>query len=56
MSVVAVAALVVSGWLGGQLVHVLGVTQPHHGEAESLDRDRLHPPARDELLRHEVPY
>jgi uncharacterized membrane protein len=43
MSVVAVAALVVSGWLGGQLVHVLGVTQPHHGEAESLDRDRLHP-------------
>ncbi len=43
ISVVAVAALVVSGWLGGQLVHVLGVTQPHHGEAEALDRDRLHP-------------
>jgi len=43
ISVVAVAALVVSGWLGGQLVHVLGVTQPHHGEADALDRDRLHP-------------
>jgi len=43
MSVVAVAALVVSGWLGGQLVHVLGVTQPHHGEADALDRDHLHP-------------
>jgi uncharacterized membrane protein len=43
ISVVAVAALVVSGWLGGQLVHVLGVTQPHHGEATSAERDRLHP-------------
>lgn len=43
ISVVAVAALVVSGWLGGQLVHVLGVSQPHHGEATSVDHDRLHP-------------
>jgi uncharacterized membrane protein len=43
ISVIAVAALVVSGWLGGQLVHVFGVTQPHHGEADALDRDRLHP-------------
>lgn len=35
ISIVAVAALIASGWLGGQLVHVLGVTQPHHaGEAE----------------------
>ena len=42
LSIVAVAALVVSGWLGGHLVHVLGVTQPHRtaGTAES---DRLHP-------------
>jgi uncharacterized membrane protein len=29
ISIAAVAALLVSGWLGGQLVHVLGVTQPH---------------------------
>jgi uncharacterized membrane protein len=43
ISVVAVAALVVSGWLGGQLVHVLGVTQPHHGETASVEHDRLHP-------------
>jgi len=43
ISVVAVAALVVSGWLGGQLVHVFGVTQPHHGEQSALERDRLHP-------------
>jgi uncharacterized membrane protein len=43
ISVVAVAALVVSAWLGGQLVHVFGVTQPHHGEAGSLERDRMHP-------------
>ena len=28
LSALAVAALLVSGWLGGQLVHVLGVTQP----------------------------
>ncbi|MGH8175427.1 MAG: DUF2231 domain-containing protein [Steroidobacter sp.] len=28
ISMVAVATLVVSGWLGGHLVHVLGVTQP----------------------------
>jgi uncharacterized membrane protein len=43
MSVVAVAALFVSGWLGGQLVHVLGVTQPHHGEHAGAETDRLHP-------------
>jgi uncharacterized membrane protein len=43
ISVVAVAALVVSGWLGGQLVHVLGVTQPHHGEGDAIKHDRLHP-------------
>lgn len=43
ISVVAVAALVVSGWLGGQLVHVLGVTQPHHGEPTTVEHDRLHP-------------
>jgi uncharacterized membrane protein len=30
LSALAVAALLVSGWLGGQLVHVLGVTQPGH--------------------------
>jgi uncharacterized membrane protein len=43
ISVVAIAALVVSGWLGGHLVHVLGVTQPHHGEQHPLEHDRLHP-------------
>jgi uncharacterized membrane protein len=43
ISIVAVAALVVSGWLGGQLVHVFGVTQPHREATETLDRDRLHP-------------
>jgi len=43
LSVVAVAALCVSGWLGGQLVHVLGVTQPHHGEHHPVEVDRLHP-------------
>ncbi len=43
LSVVAVAALFVSGWLGGQLVHVLGVTQPHHGEHHPIEADRLHP-------------
>jgi uncharacterized membrane protein len=30
ISIVAVAALIIAGWLGGHLVHVLGVTQPHH--------------------------
>jgi uncharacterized membrane protein len=43
ISIVAVAALVVSGWLGGQLVHVLGVTQPHHGEPGTIEHDQLHP-------------
>lgn len=32
LSALAVASLLVSGWLGGQLVHVLGVTQPGHAE------------------------
>jgi uncharacterized membrane protein len=45
LSVIAVATLVVSGWLGGHLVHVLGVTQPHHDSAAAAtsSRDRLHP-------------
>lgn len=43
ISVVAVAALLVAGWLGGHLVHVFGVTQPHHGEPAMLDQDRMHP-------------
>jgi len=44
LSIVAVAALVVSGWLGGQLVHVLGVTQPHREAADAAAAaNRLHP-------------
>jgi len=34
LSALAVAALLVSGWLGGQLVHVLGVTQPDHAKSK----------------------
>jgi uncharacterized membrane protein len=41
ISVIAVAGLIASGWLGGQLVHVLGVTQPHHDAAAA--GDHLHP-------------
>ena len=44
LSVLAVVALVVSGWLGGQLVHVLGVTQPHRdASGTAATGDRLHP-------------
>lgn len=46
ISIVAVAALIIAGWLGGHLVHVLGVTQPGHaseGESELARHDRLHP-------------
>jgi uncharacterized membrane protein len=45
ISVVAVGALVVSGWLGGHLVHVLGVTQPHRDAtgAATTSGDRLRP-------------
>jgi uncharacterized membrane protein len=43
LSVVAVAMLVLSGWLGGQLVHVLGVTQPHRDASAAAQSDRLHP-------------
>lgn len=44
LSVLAVVALVVSGWLGGQLVHVLGVTQPHReASTTTAPGDRLHP-------------
>jgi uncharacterized membrane protein len=45
ISVVAVAGLLVSGWLGGQLVHVFGVTQPGHESqtASPKPEDRLHP-------------
>lgn len=34
ISIAAVVLLVVSGWLGGHLVHVLGVTQPEPGADE----------------------
>jgi uncharacterized membrane protein len=45
ISVVVVGALVVSGWLGGHLVHVLGVTQPHRDAtgAATTSGDRLRP-------------
>ena len=43
ISIVAVAALVASGWLGGHLVHVLGVTQPREGAQPAAGRDRLTP-------------
>jgi len=43
LSALSVAALLISGWLGGQLVHVLGVTQPDHVESQAAQRDRLHP-------------
>jgi len=44
ISIIAIAALLVSGWLGGQLVHVLGVTQPHHESASTAPpHDQLHP-------------
>jgi uncharacterized membrane protein len=43
LSALAVAALLVSGWLGGQLVHVFGVTQPGHASSQSAQHDRLHP-------------
>jgi uncharacterized membrane protein len=45
ISVVAVGTLVVSGWLGGHLVHVLGVTQPHRDAAGAATTpgDRLRP-------------
>ena len=42
ISIVAVVALVISGWLGGQLVHVFGVTQPDHEHA-AVHRDEPHP-------------
>ena len=43
ISIVAVAALVASGWLGGHLVHVLGVTQPGEAQTHAAREDRLHP-------------
>ncbi len=44
ISIVAVVALVISGWLGGHLVHVLGVTQPdHHADEVAGRRDEPHP-------------
>ena len=46
ISIVAVLALVASGWLGGHLVHVFGVTQPRENteaiRAASKERE-LHP-------------
>jgi uncharacterized membrane protein len=44
LSFISVVALVASGWLGGQLVHVLGVTQPDRQTAASTTtHDRPHP-------------
>ncbi len=43
ISIVAIAALVASGWLGGHLVHVLGVTQPQADAHAAPTRDQLHP-------------
>lgn len=42
ISMVAVAALIISGWLGGHLVHVLGVTQPQNAGETAASRDAGH--------------
>jgi len=44
LSIVAVAALVISGWLGWHLVHVFGVTRPDHADEGALHhhRDEAH--------------
>ena len=42
ISIVAIVALAISGWLGGHLVHVLGVTLPHH-ESAAVGHDEPHP-------------
>jgi uncharacterized membrane protein len=46
ISIVSVAGLAVSGWLGGQLVHVFGVTQPGHESSRDASQERLHPRGR----------
>ncbi len=43
ISIVVVLALIASGWLGGHLVHVLGVTQTQDETQTATGRDRLHP-------------
>jgi len=43
LSIIAVLALVASGWLGGHLVHVFGVTQPQDTTHPATTRERLHP-------------
>jgi uncharacterized membrane protein len=43
ISIVAIVALVISGWLGGHLVHVLGVTQPQNAGEAIGRRDEPHP-------------
>jgi uncharacterized membrane protein len=44
ISIVAVATLAVSGWLGWHLVHVFGVTQPGRAdEVAARHRDEPHP-------------
>jgi uncharacterized membrane protein len=43
ISIVVVAVLIVSGWLGGHLVHVLGVTQPQDVARTRVPGDQLHP-------------
>ena len=43
ISIVAVATLVISGWLGWHLVHVFGVTQPSPAEEAAAHRhDEAH--------------
>jgi uncharacterized membrane protein len=43
MSIVAVLALIASGWLGGHLVHVFGVTQSRHASQATAAHNQLHP-------------
>jgi len=44
ISIVAVATLAISGWLGWHLVHVFGVTQPNQADEAAAHRhDEAHP-------------
>lgn len=55
LTVVAILLLLVSGWLGGQMVFVYGVAQAGSPVQGALERRRVRTPVRDERRHHDLP-
>ncbi|HTL25562.1 MAG TPA: DUF2231 domain-containing protein [Burkholderiales bacterium] len=55
LTLIGIGLLLVSGWLGGHLVYVLGVAQAGPGERVAVERRRVRTPVSNERRHRDTP-